>query len=152
MSPPNMMHAPPAGAAAGQSCYAVLIAFPVVCFTLALLTDLAYFRTLNLMWAEFSAWLLLAGIVFAALAALTGAIEYFLHRGSIDLDVAWAHAIGNVAVLIIAFFNNLIHARDGWTSVVPWGIALSALTVLVIIVTASYGASLVHHLRARGRN
>lgn len=152
MSSSNLEHAPAAGAAAGQSAYAVLIAFPVVCFTLALLTDLAYFRTTNLMWTEFSAWLLLAGIIFAALSALAGAIEYLLNRTTIDRDVAIAHTIGNVAVLILAFFNNLIHARDGWTSVVPWGITLSALTVFVILATASYGASLVHHLRVRGRN
>jgi uncharacterized membrane protein len=151
MSSPDMMQTPKASAATGQSGYVVLVAFPVVCFTLALLTDLAYFRTSNLMWAEFSAWLLLAGIVFAVLSALTGAIEYLLYRRTIDPDVASAHGIGHVAVLVVAFFNNLIHARDGWTSVVPWGITLSALTVLIIIVTASYGASLVHHLRVKGR-
>jgi uncharacterized membrane protein len=152
MSSTNFGHAPAVGAAFGRSAYAVLVAFPVVCFTLALLTDLAYFRTTNLMWTEFSAWLLLAGAIFAALSALAGAIEYLRNRTTINPDVALAHAIGNVAILILAFFNNLIHSRDGWTSVVPWGITLSALTVFIILATASYGAALVHHLRVRGRN
>ena len=47
-------------------------------------------------------------------------------------------------VLVLAFFNNLVHAADGWTSVVPWGLTLSALTVLVMLVTGWLGASLVH--------
>jgi uncharacterized membrane protein len=46
--------------------------------------------------------------------------------------------------LVLAFFNNLVHANDGWTSVVPWGLTLSALTVALMLVTAWLGASLVH--------
>jgi uncharacterized membrane protein len=103
------------------------------------------------MWTEFSAWMLLVGIIFAVLYAAAGAIEYMHYSIVFDPDVAKAHGIGLVAVVIIAFFNNLIHARDGWTSVVPWGLTLSALTVFIIIATASHGASLVHHYRVRGR-
>jgi uncharacterized membrane protein len=38
-------------------------------------------------------------------------------------------------ILILAILNMLIHTRDAWTSVVPWGLALSALTVLAILIT-----------------
>lgn len=128
---------------AGHPIHPMLVPFPIVCFTLALVTDIIYWRTSHLMWAEFSAWLLLAGIVFGALAALFGAID-FARREVRARRPAWPHAIGNVIVLILAFFNNLVHAGDGWTSVVPWGLALSALTVVVMLVTGWLGASLVH--------
>jgi uncharacterized membrane protein len=37
---------------------------------------------------------------------------------------------------VIALFNNFVHSRDAWTSVVPVGLELSALTVFVMLVTA----------------
>jgi uncharacterized membrane protein len=54
------------------------------------------------------------------------------------------HGIGNVAVLLLALVNSLIHAGDGWTAVVPWGLVLSAVTVLVLIVTTWLGRSMVY--------
>jgi uncharacterized membrane protein len=53
--------------------------------------------------------------------------------------------VGNVVALILATFDMLVHTRDAWTSVVPWGFVLSAAIVLVLILTAwmtreTYGA------------
>ncbi len=56
---------------------------------------------------------------------------------------AWPHAIGNVVVLGLAFLNSLVHAGDGWTAVVPYGLVLSALTVLLVAITAALGRSMV---------
>jgi uncharacterized membrane protein len=113
-----------------------LIQFPVVCFMLALLTDLAYWRTSHLMWQEFSAWLLFAGIIFGGIALIVVVVEligrpFLRHRSGIG-----SYVLGGVVVLALAFVNNLVHAADGWWAVMPWGLALSAVTVLVIIVTA----------------
>nr|WP_246329529.1 DUF2231 domain-containing protein [Chthonobacter rhizosphaerae] len=122
----------------------MLVPFPIVSFIFALVTDIVYWRTSELMWLEFSAWLLFAGIVFGALAALFGAIDLLSRKEVRALRPAWAHAIGNVVVLGLAFVNNLVHAGDGWTAVVPYGLILSALTVLALLVTGWLGASLVH--------
>jgi uncharacterized membrane protein len=40
-----------------------------------------------------------------------------------------------VVALILATFDMLVHTRDAWTSVVPWGLVLSATIVLVLILT-----------------
>ena len=45
--------------------------------------------------------------------------------------------------MVLAILNSLVHAGDGWTSVVPQGLILSALTVLVMIVTVWLGRSMV---------
>lgn len=115
--------------------YIMLVQFPVVCFTLALLTDIVYWQTSHLMWTEFSAWLLFVGIVTGCLALVFGIIANLVRRDNNALHIGWAHLGSLLAVLILAFFNNLVHARDGWTSVVPWGLTLSALMVLVIFAT-----------------
>jgi uncharacterized membrane protein len=60
---------------------------------------------------------------------------------------AWPHALGGVIVLILAIVNSLVHAGDGWTAVVPYGLLLSAVTVLVMAVTNWLGRSLVYRHR-----
>jgi uncharacterized membrane protein len=46
-----------------------------------------------------------------------------------------------VVMLVLAFVNSLVHAGDGWTAVVPYGLLLSAVTfaVSLMAVTASTG-------------
>lgn len=131
----------PTVARIGHGIYTLLVAFPVACFTLALGTDILYWRTVNLMWLEFSAWLLLAGIVAGAAAAPFAAMEFFGDRKLRTNASAWVHAAGRIIVLLLAFVNNLVHAADGWTAVMPWGLTLSALTVLVMLLVAWLGAS-----------
>jgi uncharacterized membrane protein len=140
----NLPHPRSTAVIAGHPIHAMLVPFPIVCFVLALVTDVAYWQTSYLMWAEFSAWLLLAGVAFGVLAAIFGAVDFLASAEVRDQRPAWPHAIGNVVVLVLAFLNNLVHAHDGWTGVVPWGLTLSALTVLVLLVTGWLGASLVH--------
>ena len=48
------------------------VPFPFVCFTLALVTDIAYWRTSFLMWSHFSSWLIFAGLVFGAIGLVAG--------------------------------------------------------------------------------
>ena len=131
-------------AIAGHPIHATLVPFPIVCFTLTLLTDIAYWQTSNLMWLHFSEWLLLAGVVFGGLAAVAGAIDLLFRREVRAQGPAWPHAIGGVIVLCLAIVNNLVHAGDGWTAVVPYGLILSAATVIVMAVTDWLGRSMVY--------
>jgi uncharacterized membrane protein len=110
--------------------------FPIVCFTLALLTDIAFWQTAHIMWQNFSAWLLFAGLIFGVIAALVGAVEFLLRSDRYVGGTVGLHAIGYVVILGLALVNSLVHAADGWTAVVPSGLVLSALTVLVMIIVA----------------
>ena len=73
----DVPHPRATAAIAGHPIHAMLVPFPIVCFTLTLLTDIAYWQTSNLMWLHFSEWLLLAGVVFGGFAALAGAVDMF---------------------------------------------------------------------------
>jgi uncharacterized membrane protein len=128
---------------AGQPIHSMLVQFPIVCFTLTLLTDIAYWRTANLMWQYFSSWLLFAGLIFGALAALAG-IADFMFRSTIRARrPAWPHAIGSLIVLALALLNSLVHAGDGWAAIVPWGLMLSVVTVVIMLVSDWFGRALV---------
>jgi len=136
-----------AAAIAGHPIYAALVPFPIVCFTLTLLTDVAFWRTGNLMWQNFSSWLLFAGLVAGGLAALVGAINLLFRSRNRGRRPAWPYVIGSVLVLLVALVNSLVHAGDGWTAVVPRGLILSVATVLLLIVTSWLGRTSVHSHR-----
>jgi uncharacterized membrane protein len=143
MPSPHVPYPPSTAAIAGHTIHRLLASFPIACFTLALGTDIAYWRTSNLMWLEFSAWLLLAGITVGVVAAVFGAISFLVRFGIRAVRFAWPSVLGTLIVLILAFFNNLVHTADGWTAIMPWGLTLSALTALVMLVTLWLSTSLV---------
>ena len=138
----------------GVPIHAMLVPFPIVCFVGALVTDIAYANTANLQWSNFSAWLLAVGTLFAGIAAMFGAIDWFFgtRKGGRPL-IGWIHMIANLVLFVVALFNNLVHARDGWTAVVPAGLTLSAITVLLLIVSGHLGGRLayVHVVRRTDR-
>nr|WP_024511263.1 DUF2231 domain-containing protein [Bradyrhizobium sp. ARR65] len=122
----------------------MLVPFPIVCFIGALLTDIAFALTAEMMWADFSAWLLLVGLIMGVLAAIAGLTDFLGNRMIRAQKPAWPHMLGNLLVLIIAFFNTMVHTRDAWTSVVPTGLILSAITVLILPITGWLGWSMVY--------
>jgi uncharacterized membrane protein len=128
----------------GHPVHPLLVPFPIVCFIGALLTDLAYWRTAEMMWSNFSSWLLSAGVIVGWLAGIAGLIDFAGDRLVRAQRPAWPHAIGNIVALVLATLNVFVHTHDAWTSVVPWGLTLSAVVVLILLVTGWLGGSLVY--------
>jgi uncharacterized membrane protein len=127
-----------------RALHAMLVPIPFVCFLATLVTDIVYWQTAAMMWADMSAWLLLVGLIVSVIAAPVGMIDYFREPRARELRAAWIHGIGNVIALILSIINCLIHTRDAYTSVVPSGLILSALVVVILLVTNWYGWVLVH--------
>lgn len=125
----------------------MLVPFPIACFVGALLTDLAYWKTAEMMWADFSAWLLFFGLIMGSVATIVGLVDLLGNRRIRALAPAWFHMIGNMVVLVLVLLNCFVHSRDAWTSVVPTGLMLSALTVIVMLFTGWMGWSMVYRHR-----
>ncbi len=124
---------------AGLPLLNILAAFPIAFFTGALGTDLAYWKTANIMWADFSAWLLSVAEAFGVLAALVGLVILIANRRLTRTRPIWPVVVGAISVLVIGFIDNLVHSRDAYTSVVPTGLTLSVINVLLILVVAWFG-------------
>jgi uncharacterized membrane protein len=128
----------------GRPLHAMLVPIPMACFVATLVTDIVYWQTAAMLWADISAWLLVMGLIFAAVAATAGLIDFFGDRRIRDLRAAWIHGLGNIAALVLSIYNALIHTRDAYTSVVPSGLILSALVVVILLVTSWNGWTLVY--------
>jgi uncharacterized membrane protein len=138
----------PKVAIGGVPVHAMLVPFPIACFTGALLTDLAYAGSAEIQWTNFSQWLLFVGTAFAGLAAVFGLLDYFLNSRPARPGIGLWHMGLNLVLFAIAVVNNFVHARDGWTSVVPTGLTLSALMVLIMIVSGFLGHRMAYaHVR-----
>ena len=131
----------------GHPLHPMLVPVPIVCFVGTLATDLAYWRTANMMWADMSAWLLTVGLLVSVLVVLAGLIDFLGDRRIRRLRTAWIHGLGNAVALVLSILNALVHSRDAYTSVVPGGLILSALVVLILLVTGWNGWELVYRHR-----
>lgn len=119
-----------------QPLYSLLLPIPLLCFVGTLLVDFAYRRSGgNLMWLNFSSWLLVTGLLFGAVAALLLLIEV-ARAPRLRSAAGWAHMRLFYAALIVEFINIFVHSRDGWTAVVPTGLTLSLIASALILVAA----------------
>jgi uncharacterized membrane protein len=122
----------------------MLVPIPLACFVATLVTDIVYWQTAAMLWADISAWLLVIGLIVSFFAATAGLIDFFGDRRIREIRSAWIHGFGNIAALVLSIFNALIHTRDAYTSVVPSGLILSALVVAILLVTGWNGWTLVY--------
>lgn len=118
-----------------------LLAAPLVCFVAAMITDIAYARTFDVSWKNFSDWLLAGGMIVGALAAIVGLIDLLRPRVRAN-RLIWPYAVTYAVAMIIALFDNFVHSRDAYGAM-PAGLILSALTVLALAATAVIGVLLI---------
>jgi uncharacterized membrane protein len=123
-----------------RSLHEMLTPFPFAYFTAALLTDIAYWRSEEVMWERFSVWLITGGLVMSALLAIAAIID--LIRGK--QKPAGLRVLTYVFAVLVALFNVLIHSRDGYTAVVPTGMTLSAVVFVIMLAAISGGWALSH--------
>jgi uncharacterized membrane protein len=131
-------------AVSGLPIHSMFVPFPIACFVGALVTDLVYWRTANMMWETFSIWLITAGLIMGAFAAIAGATDFLSNRRIRALSPGWPHALGNILALILGLLNAFVHSRDGYTSVVPEGLTLSVLVVIILAFTSWMGRAMVY--------
>jgi uncharacterized membrane protein len=124
---------------ASQPFYTALVQFPVVCFSGALVCDIAYWRTTLFLWSTFSSWLLTAGCILAVVAGMAGLFTWLRVRQVRSAPFAVFHAMLSGAVLLVSIGNAIVHSREGYTAVVPLGITLSASAVVLMLFATWFG-------------
>lgn len=126
----------------GHPIHPMLIPFPIVCFIGALVTDIVFLNNHDPGWATASRYLLAVGLVFAALAAIAGLIDFMGDdriRGSSD---ALQHMLANVTAVVLEIVNFFLRLNDN-ESIAKVGIYLSAIVVLILVYSGWKGGELV---------
>jgi uncharacterized membrane protein len=138
---------------AGHPIHPMLIPFPIAFFIATLVCDIVYASTGNAGWTAASLWLLGAGLVMAALAAIAGLTDVFGDDRIRNLRDAWLHAGGNIIVVLIELYNWFLRYSSGAAAVVPTGLILSAVAVAILAFTGWKGWEMVyrHHVGVSDR-
>jgi uncharacterized membrane protein len=124
------------------------VSFSIAYFAGALVTDLVYWQTPDVLWERFSIWLIAAGLVMAGLGAVTYVFDFASGR-RIDRP-AWPRVVGYGLAVMLSLINAFVHSRDGYTAVVPTGLTLSGVVVVVLVLTALSGIALRNRHRVGG--
>ncbi len=132
---------------AGHPIHPMLIPFPIAFFVAAFVCDLAFWRTGNAMWATGALWLIGAGLIMAALAALAGLTDLLGDQRIRDLSDTWWHAGGNVVAVVIELVSWYLRYSQGTAAVLPAGLVLSLIVVCILLFTGWKGWDMVY----RGR-
>jgi uncharacterized membrane protein len=128
--------------ARGRPIHRMLVSFSVAYFAGALVTDLVYWQMPDVLWERFSIWLIVAGLVMAGLATVAYVIDL---AGGRQIDrPAWPRVIGYALAVVLSLVNAFVHSRDAYTAVVPTGLTLSALVIIVLLLTALAATALAN--------
>jgi uncharacterized membrane protein len=129
----------------GRPIHGMLVSFSAAYFAAALVTDIVYWQVPDVLWERFSIWLIAAGLIMAALAAIAYVIDL---AGGRQIDMpAWPRVVGYALAVLLSLMNAFVHSRDAYTAVVPTGLMLSGLVVVVLLVTAWVGRVLANNPR-----
>ncbi|MEX6677755.1 hypothetical protein QWI18_17715 [Pseudomonas sp. W2Oct36] len=116
--------------------HAILLAGTVPLFLGALLSDITYFQTYQIQWSNFASWLIAGGLVFCGLAVLFALVN--LIRADRKAGRPVVYLVLLVVTWALGLVNAFEHAKDAFATM-PSGLILSALTTLLIGVTAWLG-------------
>jgi uncharacterized membrane protein len=129
-------------AIAGHPLHPAVIPFPIAFLVGALLTDIVYAANGDDFWARMSFWLIVGGLVTGLAAAVLGLIDFLTIERVRAHQAGWIHAGGNVAAMVLSAINLVLRLDDPASAVTLWGLILSALVTVLLLITGWFGGEL----------
>ncbi len=129
----------------GHPVHPMLIVFPLGLFPTALLFDIIYLATKNLMWSTMGYWMIAVAIIGALAAAVFGLVDWLgVRPGTRAKRIGALHGLGNVVVVLFFAISWLTrrhnHAADSLA------IVLEVSGVVLALFTGWLGGELVDRL------
>ncbi|WP_286776219.1 DUF2231 domain-containing protein, partial [Pseudomonas sp. UBA800] len=92
--------------------HAILLAGTVPLFLGALLSDIAYFKSYQIQWSNFAAWLIAGGLLFCGLALLFALVN--LIRAERKGGRPTLYFLLLLVTWVLGLVNAFEHAKDAW--------------------------------------
>ena len=127
----------------GHPLHPLLVTLPIGFLIGALLTDLAFEGTSDGFWARASVWLIGAGLVSGALAAIAGFIDFIANEHIRSINLVWYHFIGNAIALVASAISLYLRLGGNPAAVTGTELFLSILVVVIFAVTGWLGGEMV---------
>jgi uncharacterized membrane protein len=124
--------------------HAILLAGTVPLFLGGLLSDIAYYQSFQIQWANFASWLIAGGLLFCGLALLFALVNLIRADRKAGRPVAYFLLL--LVTWLLGLFNAFEHAKDAWAAM-PSGLILSMVVTILAAVAAWIGLS---NLRSGG--
>ena len=119
----------------------ILLSFPIALFTTGVATDIAYLKTAEVQWTNFSSWLITGALVFGGLVAAWALISLIVGLRN-PVRSARALYFGALALMwILGLINAFKHSQDAWSSVGAFGLTLSILCSLLALIAGGLAFS-----------
>lgn len=119
-------------------------------FVAGLLFDITYANTAVVFWGQGADWLITLGLLFAVIPRLINLVQVWITSRRMATRTDRFDFWLNLAAIVAAIFNALVHTRDAY-AVVPASVWLSSCTVallsiahVLMAVRPSAGGSHVH--------
>jgi len=128
---------------AGHPLHPMLVTFPIAFFSATLATDIIFWWSGNPLWALFSFWLLVGGLLGGFAAAATGFLDFLLVPAIRHYFTSWSHMLSAILLMALAAANLLQRWNDPTGMVLPWGLFLSLMMMAMVGVSGWLGGKLV---------
>jgi uncharacterized membrane protein len=131
----------------GHPLHPMVIPFPIVCFIGTFVCDLVMLHSTDPFWMRVSLYLLGAGLIMAAVAAVLGLIDVFGDVQIRNLSDAWWHAGANILAVLLELYNFYIRYSPTGSEKTT-GLVISALVVCILLFSGWKGWGMVykHHV------
>lgn len=121
----------PRRSALADAVYGVLNPIPFGFFVAALIFDIIYARTGEILWMKGAAWLITIGLLFAVIPRLVNLVRVWITSRHSTVRADRLDFWLNLVAIVLAIVNAFVHSRDAY-SVIPAGVWLSVCTVILI--------------------
>lgn len=128
---------------AGHPLHPLMIHFPVAALLALVASDIGFWLSGDPFWMRASLWLAGVGAFGGWVASTAGIIDLTTVPRIRRLVTGWSHAIVAVVMLSLASLNWLLRFNDP-SAILPWGMAVSLLTAVLISVAGLLGGQLVY--------
>ena len=113
--------------------YGLLNPIPFGFFVAALIFDIIYFRSGEVLWNKGAAWLLVFGLLFAIVPRLINLVQVWLTSRQWATRADRLDFWLNLVAIVAAILNAFVHSRDAYATM-PAGVWLSVCTVVLLSI------------------
>jgi uncharacterized membrane protein len=128
----------------GHPLHPALVHFPIAALAALVGTDLAYLVSGDFFWARAGLWLAGTGAVSGTIAGLIGLIDQLTVWRIRRLVTVGIHAVLAMMLLSLAALNWLFRFEEPAANIWPWGLYMSLLSFVLIMMLGHLGARLVY--------